>query len=69
MGSSVVPVVDVGIGEQHREAHLVEVIAPLPRLVEEALEDREGLVVATLHHVAATEGVCGGGLVAGGELA
>jgi len=68
VGSSVVPVIDVGVGKQDREADLVEVIAPASRLVEEALEDRESVVVATLHHVAATESVCSGGGVAWGQL-
>src|SRR5215467_3479675 len=65
--SAVVPVIDVCVREQDREANLVEVIAPAPRHDEEALEDGKGVVVTALHHVAAAESVCCGRGIARGE--
>src|SRR5262249_62176702 len=69
MGSAVVAVVDVGVGEEEGEPDLVEMVSTRPRLGEEAVEEGEGLVEAALARVAATEGVCSRRRVARCELA
>ena len=48
--------VDVGVGEQPPESDLIETVSAGARLIEMALEDGQGLVVATPACVAAAQG-------------
>ena len=67
--AAVVCVVDIGIGEKHREPDAVEIVAACPRFFQEALEEGESGFVLTLCRVTATESVGGGGRISRAELA